>query len=73
MRRSSDRLKELNGGLAIHFPSLEVCSNGLCGIPKLMACQDYGFVDFVLRKEQIEQLEGGGSRVHRSRGSTWQH
>ena len=57
---ASDMLKDFDAELAIHFPGREGLEKAHVFVfPKLMACLNCGHVEFVLRKEEIEQLNDG--------------
>jgi hypothetical protein len=59
-RCASDYLKNLAGELAIHFPGLEGLKKPIVLVhPKLSACLNCGFVEFVLADAEKEQLKSG--------------
>ena len=63
-RCSSAEVKDFNGELAIHFPGLEGLDKPIVwAFPKLAACMNCGFVEFVLPDEPRKQLKSGPSRV----------
>ena len=69
-RCASAKVKDFNGELAIHFPGLEGLDKPIVWVfPKLAACLNCGFVEFVLPDEPMEQLKHGGSSVQRLRAS----
>ena len=69
-RCSSAEVKDFNGELAIHFPGLEGLDKPIVWVfPKLAACLNCGFVEFVLPDEQKKQLKHRGSPVRPLRAS----
>jgi hypothetical protein len=69
-RCASDKVKNLSGELAIHFPGLEGLDKPIVWVyPKLAACLNCGFAELVLPDEQRQQLKHGGSSVSSLRAS----
>ena len=60
-RCASDKLKDFNAELAIHFPGWEGLEKALVwAFPKLNVCLACGFTEFMLPEEQVEELKNGG-------------
>ena len=69
-RCTSDNVKDFDAELAIHFPGLEGLDKPIVWVfPKLAACLNCGFVEFVLPEEPMEQLKHVGSSVRPLRAS----
>jgi len=55
---ASDKLKDFNAEIAIHFPGWKGLDKPIVWVfPKLMVCLDCGYTEFVLPTEQLEQLK----------------
>jgi len=58
----SERLKDFNGEIAIHFPGWEGLNKAhVWAFPDLTVCMDCGFVEFELLDLQLAQLKDGGA------------
>jgi len=70
-RCASDKIKDFNGELAIHFPGLEGLDKPIVWVfPKLVTCLNCGFVEFELPDAEREQLKNGFSAQSRWKGSS---
>jgi hypothetical protein len=61
---STNLKKDFRGELAIHFPGLAGLDKGLVWVfPQLVICLDCGFAEFVIPREQLEQLRDDDSHA----------
>jgi len=57
---ASDELKDFNAEIAIHFPGLKGLEKPIVWVfPKLSVCLRCGLAEFVIREEQLKQLQNG--------------
>ena len=64
---ASEKLKDFNGELAIHFPGWEGLEKSPVWVfPELMVCMDCGFVGFNLSASELEQLESDAQTLGRA-------
>jgi hypothetical protein len=57
---TSDKLKDFNGELAIHFPGLAGLDKPIVWIfPKLLVCLQCGFAEFTVPERELSVLAHG--------------
>jgi len=65
VRCGADRPKDFTAEVAIHTPGLKGLNKPIVWVfPRLKACLNCGFVEFVLPGAQIKQLKNGEVSTH---------
>jgi len=59
-RCASNKLKDVNGKVATHFPGREGLTKPLVWVcPRLLVCLDCGFSEFTIPKRELDVLATG--------------